>query len=144
MKQYPYITDRKMTADKAAQFMHDSNIHYLPVVENEELVGVVDEIKTRVAKFFHGSKTLVVEDIMDLNPCCIDESASLPRVIRAMLQSKHQYVLAINQNDKIVGIFTTTNALGILLEFLEEKENSSSLRIHYDKFSNDLEWRKHE
>ena len=144
MKQYPYITDRKMTAASTAKFMHDCNMHYLPALENEELVGIVDESKTRVTRFFHGSQTLVVEDIMDAKPSCVDEGAALPRIIRAMLQCKHHYVLAINEEEKIVGIFTTGNALNILLELLEEEDSSSSLRIHYDKFPNYLKWRKHE
>ncbi len=137
MKHYPYITDRKMTAATAAKFMHDCNIPYLPVVENEQLIGIIDENRARVQ-----SQALIVEDIMDSVPHCINEGASLSRVIRSMLQSKNHYILAVNVEEKIVGIFTTAKALNILLELLDGEESSSSLRIHYDKFPSSLNWRK--
>ncbi len=130
-----------MTAANAAKFMHDCNIQYLPVVEDEQLVGIVEESKTRGAAFNLGLPTLVVNDIMDSKPYCIYEDASLARVIQAMLQSKHLYILAVSDDEKVVGIFTATNALHILLELLEGQESSSSLRVHYDRFPSSLNWR---
>ncbi len=138
MTKYPYITDKKMTAAAAANFMHECNIRHLPVVENDELVGVVDESKLKVAKAFQGPGTLLVEDIMDTSPFSVEESAPIASVIRTMIDTKHNYALAVNGKRNVVGIFTTTNAMNMLLESLYDAQNKNLLKSYYET------WRKNE
>lgn len=138
MTRHPYIANCKMTAAEAATFMHQHNIRHLPVLEGNRIIGIVTEPIVKLAKVFQGPGMLTVEDIMDTAPLCIDESSSLLKVIQAMMDTKRDYVLALNIIGQVVGIFTTVNALGLLTQYLSASDDQTNLRLHlhYDSFLN--------
>lgn len=136
MTRYPYIADRKMTALDAANYMHQCNIRHLPVIDSNRLLGIVTEPVIKLANAFQGPGQLLVEDVMDTTPYCIDEKSSLIKVIQSMVETKKDYVLALNTIGQVVGIFTSINALVLLLEYLNATEDQTNLHLYYASFLN--------
>ncbi|OQW49181.1 MAG: hypothetical protein A4S09_03700 [Proteobacteria bacterium SG_bin7] len=136
MTRHPYIANRKMTAAVAGKFMHQHNIRHLPVLEGSQIIGMVTEPIVKLADVFQGPGSLLVEDIMDTNPLCIDEAAPLLKVIQSMAETKRDYVLALNVSGQVVGIFTTVNALDLLTWHLSTADDQTNLCYHYDSFLN--------
>ena len=116
--------------DTARTLMHDHQIHHLPVVdEQEKLVGLVtltnvlaatDSILRDPESRLH-AKDVVVEDIMVRDLATVDERASLRQA--ALFLEKHKIgCLPVVTGDKLRGIVTDTDFVGVAINLLEQLE----------------------
>ena len=109
---------------KALLMMHSSGVNHLPVVEKDRLVGILTErdIHRRAPEIRReieaGSRkrllSLVnVGGVMTYAPATVSPRASLREAISIMLQRRIG-CLPVLRNGRLVGIFTTRDAIGVL------------------------------
>jgi acetoin utilization protein AcuB len=121
-----YMTEspRSISADeslfRARQMMQALSIRHLPVTDGERLVGIVTERDMRMLEGCGVStlKTRVCE-AMTPEPYVVDARTPLAAVARQMTDRKLGSAV-ITEDGKIVGIFSTTDALRVLAEVFED------------------------
>ena len=112
----------------ARRQMLESHVGRLPVVEDEELAGMVTskdlmrafiDFRKKVPEKYQKSqiKEVLVEDIMSSNPTFTSKDATIADVVRVMIETGYNG-LPVVEEDKVVGIITQTDILR-LIEKLE-------------------------
>ena len=112
------------SCQKALLMMHEAGINHLPVVERERLVGILTErdIHRRAPELRRaiepGSKkrllSLVnVGGVMTYAPATVSPRSSLREAAAVMLKRRIG-ALPVIRNGRLIGIFTTRDAMGIL------------------------------
>ncbi len=118
----PYTVQPTMAAEVARRLMESRRIRHLPVIENKRVVGLVS------ASTFRGTTVgahTPVADVMTKEVLTVASTAPVAEVARRMAQTKRELVLVVD-NDRIVGIFTTIDALDLLAGVLEGGTSSEA------------------
>lgn len=116
MVKYPVVTDINMQIDESLQLMKECDIRHLPVMENSKLMGVVSERDLLKAKDHNYS----LSEVVTKNPFIVGEEADLSAVVETMADYKYGSVLIVNSTNELIGIFTTIDALRLLVRFLDK------------------------
>ncbi len=116
---------------KARELMQESRIHHLPVVEDDQLVGLVtltnvlaatDSFLREDDSRIH-AKEIIIRDIMVTDVATVDEHASLRQA--ALFLEKHRIgCLPVMNNGKLIGIITDTDFVAVAINLLEQIEES--------------------
>jgi CBS domain-containing protein len=96
--------------------------HHIPVIENEQLVGMVSLLDF----MYHISgagisddnavyKRLKVRDILTPNPFCMTSKSSVEEVAMVLSEGRYHAVPIID-NDKLVGIVSTADIIKYFLD----------------------------
>ena len=99
---------------KAGQIMRELDIRHLPVLYEGKLVGIVSDRDLKIAKSFRGPGELNVEDVMSPDPFVVSPEAFLDDVAAEMVAHKFGSAVVQAGSGKVVGIFTTIDALRVL------------------------------
>lgn len=118
----PHTIGKTIAIAKELDMMRTHNIRHLPVQEEGKLVGLLTDRDVKLASSFAGAATgdLTVEDAMTPNPHCVTPQAPLDEVAELMAKHKYGCVIVQQENGKVVGIFTATDALRFLGEKMKE------------------------
>jgi len=126
------------TVAKARKLMHTNRIHHLPVMDDDRLVGLVTLTNVLAAtdSFLRDSENrihaneVLVKDIMVTDIATIDEHASLRQA--ALFIEKHNIgCLPIVTDDKLRGIITDTDFVGVAINLLELAEETEPMDQEY-------------
>jgi acetoin utilization protein AcuB len=121
MTPFPYSIDVDAPLAEAHAFLRERHIRHLPVTERGELVGVLTDRDIKLALGPDlGSppeRELSVRDIFQPEPYVVDAGAPLLTVAATMAE-RHLGSALITRGDKLVGIFTTTDACRALARVL--------------------------
>ena len=112
----------------ARRQMIESNVGRLPVVDDEELVGMITskdlmrafiDFRKKVPEKYQKSqiKELLVEDIMSTNPTSVTKDMSITEISQIIMETGFNG-LPVVEDGKVVGIITQTDILK-LIEKLE-------------------------
>jgi len=133
------ITPEETLAD-ARRLMHDRKIHHLPVVRDGTLTGLVtltnvlaatDSILRDEENRIHATE-IRVGDIMVTDVATVEQHASLRQA--ALFLEKHRIgCLPVMNNDKLVGIITDTDFVGVAINLLEQIEESEPYDDEFDE-----------
>lgn len=118
--------------ETAGTLMHDSRIHHLPVVDDDDaLVGLVtlsnvlaatDSILRDPDNRLHASE-ISIKDVMVTDVATVDERASMRQA--ALFLEKHRIgCLPVVTNGKLKGIITDTDFVGVAINLLEQIEET--------------------
>ena len=118
-------TDRLVHARRQ---MMDANVGRLPVIDDDELVGMITskdlmrafiDFRKNVPEKYQKTqiKEVVVEDIMSSNPSYVSKEMSISEVSKIMMETGYNG-LPVVEEGKVVGIITQTDILR-LIEKLE-------------------------
>ncbi len=123
MTPFPHSVDVMDSLEAARQRMVEHNFRHLPVMSAGALVGVLTD---RDIKLLLGSRyphpradQLKVCDACVEQPFVVPASSPVAEVARLMAE-KHIGCTLITKHDKLVGIFTVTDACRALAEILGE------------------------
>ena len=121
MTPFPYSIDIDAPLAGAHKLMREHKFRHLPVTRGEAIVGVLTDrdIKLVLGPDFGNpeERELRVRDAYIDKPCVVPAATPLATVARAMAEH-HIGSAIITKNDKLVGIFTVTDACRALAEVL--------------------------
>ena len=105
----------------ARQRMHEHNIRHLPVLHGGHLVGVLSQRDIAMVESLPGVEleAVAVEEAMAEEPWTVESGASLSDVATVMAERRlgTAIVVAGPDSDRVLGVFTTTDALRALAQF---------------------------
>ncbi len=103
----------------AQRLMQENDIRHLPVLDRGELVGIVSERDLHFIQSLRGidADDVPVQEAMTPEPYTVGPDASLERVVRTMADKKYGSAVVV-QGGKVVGVFTTVDALRVLAGLL--------------------------
>lgn len=107
------------TLPQARDLMQQHGIRHLPVVDGSKLVGLLsDRDLARLEGFPMVDFNLVsVPDAMSDEPYVVSPDAIARDVFRTMHEKRYGSAL-VAEDGKVIGVFTTTDALRVLVEIL--------------------------
>jgi acetoin utilization protein AcuB len=119
MSTSPFTIERSEPLEAAHRIMRKESIRHLPVLEGGKLVGIVSE------RDLHLIETLTdidptrvkIEDAMTSHPYFVAPEARIDEVVNEMAEHKYGSAIVMD-NGKVVGIFTTIDALRAFTELL--------------------------
>lgn len=109
---------------EASLLMDKHNIRHLPVEDKGNLVGIISDrdIKNALGWVKSAEEQLTVNDIYVPEPYIVAPNSYLSEVLNVMADRHLGCALVAIKHDKLVGIFTTTDACRYLAKMLS-KEN---------------------
>jgi acetoin utilization protein AcuB len=111
----------------AASIMHEKNVRHLPIVEHNEVVGILSErdlrglleelyeSKQETSNGFRRKHTSIRE-VMQNKPICVDPSADVVEVIDLMIENKVGAVVVSDELGQLRGIISYEDILKLARE----------------------------
>lgn len=115
MTRSPHSVGAEQTVGFARQLMRAHRIRHLPVLQGGKLVGMLsdrDIYWIETLREAEGDK-LLVEEAMSPVPYAVKPETPLAEVAREMAEHKYGSAVVM-EGEKVVGVFTTTDALSAL------------------------------
>lgn len=108
-----------LTLADAARMMKKHKIRHLPVLEGNALVGLLSDRDVQVLSSVSelDPSCILVEDAMTKAPWTVLPTTPLLEVATHMAKKKLGSAVVL-ENDKVVGVFTTTDGMRVLGELL--------------------------
>jgi acetoin utilization protein AcuB len=113
----PHTIGADQTVGEATRRMRQAHVRHLPVLAGGHLVGLVSERDARLAETLAESSTTRVGDVMSPEPYAVGPDEELAPVVSSMASRKLGSAVVV-EDGHVVGIFTTTDALHLLLRHL--------------------------
>jgi acetoin utilization protein AcuB len=129
MTAMPHAIGRDQTLKLAHERMQQFGIRHLPVLDGGVLVGVLSERDIALLNAIspnHAEETLV-EEAMSAEPYAVEPKTSIEAVTAHMAEHKYGCAVVMDHH-KVLGIFTTTDALTLLHALLEDGKNTNMLQ----------------
>lgn len=126
MTSMPHTIGATIPIKKALDFMKTYQIRHLPVQESGNLVGILTDRDIKLATSFSSVENLRVEDIMTLDPYTVKPQTPLDSVVLEMAEHKYGCAIVVQENGKVVGIFTAVDGLRVLGEVLHQNYRAIS------------------
>jgi CBS domain-containing protein len=137
MVKNPYVIHRQKKVGDALLLMKELEIRHLPVVDIDgQILGVVSERDVRTATALPQANMLNVGDIMKTELHLARKDTPLRDAIWIMAENRLGSTVVINDEDQPIGIFTTTDALYMLCNFIEDESVGAILSSKtYEKYA---------
>lgn len=109
----------------AIELMQKHEIRHLPVLDGERLVGILSDRDLGIIESLVPDEWLriVVAEAMTPSPYAVAASTPVSEVARNMADHKYGCVVVTDEQEAVLGLFTTTDALRLLADL----EASSSI-----------------
>jgi acetoin utilization protein AcuB len=119
----PVTAKESSTVDEMARLMKENGIRHLPIMRGPNVVGVVSERDLRLVMGLDFTEKNMVRasDIMATDPVTVSSEDTLDRVAFLMSENKIGSVI-VNEEDRLLGIFTVTDALNALIELARTED----------------------
>jgi acetoin utilization protein AcuB len=109
--------------DQAVKLMQQHGIRHLPVMDGEDLTGVVTDrdlamIESLLPDEWQG---ICVAEAMTPEPYSVTPDAPLWEVAKHMAREKFGCAVVTDEQGAVVGLFTTTDALRVLSDLAEQE-----------------------
>lgn len=119
----PYISDPEMTVQEALIYMKECSIRHLPIMQGDDLVGIVSERDLRTVHESHPHKQ--IKHVMVTDPYVVPAHRRVDEIVFYMAKKKLGSALVVDNTGHLVGIFTTIDALYLLYELLNRTPTAS-------------------
>ncbi len=115
----PVTAPEDASIDELSELMAKHGVRHIPIVKDDRVVGVVSDRDLKLVKGLDLKEKMLVSaaDIMARDPVSVESSTPLDEVAFEMSKRKIGSVI-VNENGKLLGIFTVTDALNALIEIL--------------------------
>ena len=121
MTDMPHTISPYMPIKEAMDMMREHRIRHLPVQNSGKLLGLVTDRDIKLASSFKHPEEFKVEDIMTPKPYTVPPQTSAAQVVSHMAEHKYGCAIVQQENGKVVGIFTATDALRVLSEVMTDQ-----------------------
>lgn len=122
MARNPHTIGVEQTMALAHRMMREHKFRHLPVLSGGKIVGVLSDGDLHLIETLSDidPEQVTVEDAMTPNPYCVEPETPLDEVVSTM--AEHKYGCAVvQQNHKVVGMFTTVDACRAFAELLHTR-----------------------
>ena len=127
MTREPQAIDPVASLPSALKVMRTHGIRHLPVTIRDELVGVLStrdlNLVTTLAQA--PPDAITVEDVMSREPYTVTPRTPLYKVARAMAERRIGSAIIVD-GGRVVGVFTTVDALRALTDLLKAQKKPSA------------------
>lgn len=121
MTPFPYTIESSEPLKSAVAIMYAKDIRHLPVVEGGKLFGLLSDrdakLAVAVSKGLADESSLRVSDVCIQDPYVVPHTERLDAVLDRMVEERLGSALVV-RNEKLVGIFTVTDACRLLSQSL--------------------------
>jgi acetoin utilization protein AcuB len=117
MTDHPHTIGSEQSISEAARRMQEHRIRHLPVLEGGALVGMISDRDVLLGE--RVSPPLTVADVMSPETFAVSPDARVSAVVAKMAEQRLGSAVVM-QGTKVIGIFTTTDALQMLARALGE------------------------
>jgi acetoin utilization protein AcuB len=126
MTRSPHTIGDEQTLATARHSMRESNIRHLPVLAGGKLVGILSDRDLDSIETLRDvdPKTLSVAQAMSQSVFSVSPQTPVRQVVREMIENKYGSAV-IQDHGHVVGVFTTIDALHVLLDVLDEKSEKA-------------------
>lgn len=116
----PITADESLSIDELHQLMEKYGIRHLPVMRGEAVVGIISDRDVRLVSGLSYAEKLQVQaaDLMVADPLAVNANTPLDEVAYAMSEKKVGSVIVKDDDGRLLGIFTATDALNALIEII--------------------------
>lgn len=123
MSRSPHTIGASLTLADAAKVMKKHHIRHLPVLDGGSLVGILSERDVQVISSTSelDPTCILVEDAMTQSPWTVNPSTPLVDVAKYMAAKKLGSAVVVD-NDRVVGVFTTTDGMRVLADLLRPRK----------------------
>ena len=127
MTAMPHSIEPHQTLEAAKKKMSSLGVRHLPVLSATHVVGILTERDIDLLSAFKdvNMAEAKVEDAMLSNPYSVDPHATVDAVAAHMAENRIGSALVVQDNGKLVGIFTYVDALRCLAELFETRLKKS-------------------
>lgn len=94
---------------RAYDLMRARGIHHLPVVEGDQVVGIVADRDLLLAAANFGSAEVQIGEIMSTPAVCVSDSVQLKQAARLLVENHIGSLPVLNARKALVGIITETD-----------------------------------
>lgn len=119
----PTVINDRTLLEEAVAVMDELSTRHLPVSDGHRLVGILSDRDVARARLKYPSASLIVSDAMTKYPYCVSPEADMADVLRTMASNKLGCVVIKGVGERILGVFTTTDALFLMAECLDQWGN---------------------
>jgi acetoin utilization protein AcuB len=129
MTRAPHTIGFEQTLAAAHRLMVTHRIRHLPVLDSGRLVGMVSQRDLHLIETLRNVDPHEVEvsEAMTPTPYTVTPRSSLRKVASEMAANKYGSAVVM-EKDRVVGVFTTIDALRALFTLLEEQRPTSPRR----------------
>lgn len=122
MHPLPYTIGLEQTVDVAIEMLREHGIRHLPVCRGGVLCGVLSDRDVEFAlRVDHAEpKDLLVKDCYTADPYVVEPATPLVSVAAHMASERIGCAL-VAEHGRVVGIFTTVDACGVLASLLSSQ-----------------------
>jgi acetoin utilization protein AcuB len=115
----PWIIARDRSLASARRMMLDNNIRHLPVVEKDQVVGILSERDLLLVEALPGVNPtdVRVDEAMVEDPFAVSADAPLADVAETLVERKIGSAVVV-EGDRVIGVFTTIDAVRALSDLL--------------------------
>lgn len=106
------------SVEEAANLIIHYNINAVPVIDKEQVVGIITRQVIEKAAY-HKLHKLPVSNFMNTDFHPVDADASLMEIQEGLVD-RHQRLLPVMENEKIIGVITRRDLLDYLVQDMEE------------------------
>jgi acetoin utilization protein AcuB len=116
----PVTAREDMSIDEVRSLMDRHDIRHLPVMRGNAVVGLISERDVRLVSGLTVAEKLMVNasDIMTTVLLTVGASTPLVEVAHAMARQKVGSAIVNDEDGRLLGIFTATDALNALVEVI--------------------------
>jgi predicted transcriptional regulator len=116
----PYTVASTDSLAVAHRIMRERGIRHLPVVDRGRIVGVVSVGDLHLIETIAENPldSINVDEAMTPNPYVVRPGTSVDDVVETMARHKYGCAIVADEDDAIAGIFTTIDAMRVLVNVL--------------------------
>lgn len=118
----PITASEATSVDELWRLMDQYGVRHLPIVRDDQVTGVVSDRDVRLILGLSAAEKLQVQavDIMSPDPIEVPADTPLDDVAFLMADRKVGSVLVTDEAGRLIGIFTITDALNALVDFVRK------------------------
>lgn len=116
MSASPVVIQQTAPLTEAIALMQEHNVRHLPVLDGQTPVGILSERDVAMAGSLvpDAWEMIPVAEAMTPQPYTVSAETQVVRVARAMAEHRYGAVLITSEAGALLGVFTTTDAMGVL------------------------------
>ncbi len=122
----PETVNLRCSIAEAFGIMQSIKVRHLPVLDDGRLVGIVSERDLCIAKVAHGidPTDIGVGEVMTRDIYTVEPDTPLEEAARAMVEGRFDSSVVLSRGE-VAGIFTTTDALRVLVQARAAEDEQS-------------------